>query len=73
MMHGAALGVYETGFGLVRRAVLPESDLDDRLLGGCQPLLPLGPRHGNHRPLRLPAELDTLPKRAATNKTATNA
>src|ERR1035441_11102944 len=41
MMHGAALGGYETGFGLVRRAVVPESDLDDRLLGGCQPLLPL--------------------------------
>ncbi len=31
-----------------------------------------GPRHGHHRPLRLPAELDTLLKRAATNKTATN-
>ena len=35
------MGVYETGFGLVRRAVLPRGDLDDRLAGGEQPLLPL--------------------------------
>ena len=36
-----AVGVYETGFGLARRAVLPGNDLDDRLAGGCQPVLPL--------------------------------
>ncbi len=43
------------------------------LIGHHDINLRAGPRHGNHRPLRLPAELDTLLKRAATNKTATNA
>jgi hypothetical protein len=32
-----------------------------------------GPRKGNHRPLRQPAELRTLLGRTATNRTATNA
>jgi TnpA family transposase len=32
-----------------------------------------GPRKGNHRPLRQPAELRTLLDRPATNRTATNA
>jgi TnpA family transposase len=32
-----------------------------------------GPRKGNHRPLRQPAELRTLLHRTATNRTATNA
>jgi len=36
-----AVGVYETGCGLVRRTGLPHGDLSDRLAGGGQPLLPL--------------------------------
>ncbi len=32
-----------------------------------------GPRKGNHRPLRQPAELRALLGRTATNRTATNA
>src|SRR5450759_3729038 len=36
-----AVGVYETGFGLFRRVVLPYGDLGDRLAGGGLPLLPL--------------------------------
>ena len=43
------------------------------LIGHHDINLRAGPRHGHHRPLHLPAELDTLLKRAATNKTATNA
>ena len=42
------------------------------LIGHHDINLRAGPRHGHHRPLRLPAELDTLLKHAATNKTATN-
>ena len=43
------------------------------LIGHHDINLRAGPRHGHHRPLNVPAELDTLLKRASTNKTATNA
>jgi Tn3 transposase DDE domain len=54
-----------------RRPQRPHEHIN--LVGHHDINLRAGPRHGNHRPLRLPAELDTLLKRAATNKTATNA
>jgi hypothetical protein len=38
---GWAVGVYETGFVLVRRVGLPGDDLGDRLAGGGQPPFPL--------------------------------
>jgi Tn3 transposase DDE domain len=43
------------------------------LIGHHDINLRAGPRPGNHRPLRLPPELDKLLQHAATNKTATNA
>jgi hypothetical protein len=36
-----AVGVCETVFGFVRRAVAPRGDVNDRLAGGGLPLLPL--------------------------------
>jgi hypothetical protein len=40
-MPAVAAGVYETGFGFFRRAVLAHGGLDDRLACGGQPPLPL--------------------------------
>jgi hypothetical protein len=36
-----AVGVYETGFGVVRRAVCSHGDLDNRLAGSELPAFPL--------------------------------
>ena len=43
------------------------------LIGHHHINLRAGPRKGNHRPLRLPPDLNALLNHAATNKTATNA